>query len=73
MCYHHVGTFKIVCVIMFKVKMLQQLQRLVCWVVVFWGIAWVGGVSHITTAAATTGGGIVTTSLAMKPVVIIGN
>lgn len=46
--------------------MFQQL-RLVCYVVVFCGIVWVGGVTHVTTAAAG-----VAATLTMKPVVIIG-
>jgi hypothetical protein len=41
--------------------------QLVCCVVVFWGIVWVGGVYHVTTAAAG-----VAATLTMKPVVIIG-
>ena len=41
--------------------------RLVCCVAVFWGIVWVGGVTHVTTAAAGS-----TATLTMKPVVIIG-
>ena len=49
-----------------QVKMFQQL-RLVCYVVVFCGLVWVGGVTHVTTAAAG-----VAATLTMKPVVIIG-
>lgn len=45
----------------------QVKMRLVCFVVVFWGIVCVGGFTHVTTATAG-----VTATLAMKPVVIIG-